>query len=81
MSMSVNVSEAKTHLSQLLERVAAGEHIVIARAGRPIADLVPHQAKRVVIGGLKGQLSYDDEALSAIDPVIQHMFYGTNVTS
>lgn len=36
----VNVHDAKTHLSQLLERVAAGEEIVIARAGRPVARLV-----------------------------------------
>lgn len=40
MTASVNVYEAKTHLSQLLDRAAAGEEIVIARAGRPIARLV-----------------------------------------
>jgi prevent-host-death family protein len=39
---SVNVHEAKTHLSRLLERVEAGEEVVIARAGRPIARLVPY---------------------------------------
>jgi len=38
---SINVYEAKTRLSQLLDRVAAGEEIIIARAGRPIARLVP----------------------------------------
>ncbi len=37
----VNIHEAKTHLSRLLDRVAAGEEIVIARAGRPVARLVP----------------------------------------
>ena len=37
----VNVYEAKTHLSRLLERVAAGEEIVIAKSGRPVARLVP----------------------------------------
>ncbi len=37
----INVYEAKTHLSQLLDRVAQGEEIVIARAGRPVARLVP----------------------------------------
>jgi prevent-host-death family protein len=35
------VYEAKTHLSQLLDRAAAGEEIIIARAGRPVARLVP----------------------------------------
>jgi prevent-host-death family protein len=40
MPESVNVYEAKTHLSQLIDRAAAGEEIVIARAGRPVARLV-----------------------------------------
>jgi prevent-host-death family protein len=37
----VGVHEAKTHLSRLLRRVAAGEEVVIARGGRPVARLVP----------------------------------------
>jgi prevent-host-death family protein len=37
----VNVHEAKTHLSRLLERVHAGEEIIIAKAGKPFARLVP----------------------------------------
>jgi len=37
----VNIHEAKTHLSRLLERVQAGEEVTIAKAGRPIARLVP----------------------------------------
>ena len=41
----MNVHEAKTHLSRLLERVEDGEEIVIARAGRPIARLVPYQPR------------------------------------
>ena len=38
----VNIHEAKTHLSRLVERVEAGEEVVIARAGRPVARLVPY---------------------------------------
>ena len=38
---TVNVHEAKTHLSRLLERVRAGEEIVISKAGKPCARLVP----------------------------------------
>jgi prevent-host-death family protein len=38
---TVNVHEAKTHFSKLLERVQAGEEVVIARAGNPVARLVP----------------------------------------
>ena len=43
----VNVHEAKTHLSRLLLRVAAGETIVIARSGRPVARLVPFSAEQM----------------------------------
>ena len=41
MATIVNVHEAKTHLSKLLERVHAGEEIVLAKAGKPYARLVP----------------------------------------
>ena len=40
--MMVNVHEAKTQLSRLLERVAAGEEVIIGKAGRPVARLVPY---------------------------------------
>lgn len=39
--MTVNVHEAKTHLSRLLEAVEQGEDVVIARSGKPVARLVP----------------------------------------
>lgn len=56
----VNVYEAKTHLSKLLERVEAGEEIVIARNGRPVARLVPTQRERSprVPGSLRGKVWY-----------------------
>jgi prevent-host-death family protein len=41
--MIVNIHEAKTHLSSLIQRVLAREEVVIARAGRPVARLVPYQ--------------------------------------
>jgi prevent-host-death family protein len=41
--MLINVHEAKTHLSRLLERVAQGEEIVIGKAGKPVAKLVPYR--------------------------------------
>ena len=73
--MTVNIHEAKTHLSRLLEQVAAGERVVISKAGTPVADLVPHRAATVAFGGLKGEIAYTDDAF-AIDPDIQEMFYG-----
>lgn len=54
----VNVHAAKTNLSRLLERAEAGEEIVIGRAGKPIAKLVPYVAlpRRRIFGRLKGQV-------------------------
>ena len=54
----VNVYEAKTHLSQLLDRVARGEEIVIARAGRPVARLVPvtGRSERRIPGGWRDKV-------------------------
>jgi prevent-host-death family protein len=49
--MEVNIHEAKTHLSKLLQRVADGEEVVIAKAGKPLARLVavaPPQAPRKI---------------------------------
>jgi prevent-host-death family protein len=75
MTVNVNIHEAKTHLSRLLEQVAAGERVVISKAGTPIADLVPHQAEAVTFGGMKGEVVYSDQAFG-LDPDIQQMFYG-----
>jgi len=41
-----NVHAAKTHLSRLIEQAAAGEEIVIAKAGKPVARLVPFEPRR-----------------------------------
>jgi prevent-host-death family protein len=75
MTVNVNIHEAKTHLSRLLEQVAAGERVVISKAGTPIADLVPHQAATVTFGALKGEIAYSDQAFD-LDPDIQQLFYG-----
>jgi prevent-host-death family protein len=46
MADTVNIHNAKTHLSRLIERVEGGDEIVIARAGRPVARLVPYRPRR-----------------------------------
>ena len=46
MDKPINIHEAKTHLSRLVERVESGEEITLARAGRPVARLVPYRARR-----------------------------------
>lgn len=43
---TVNIHDAKTHLSRLLEQVAAGGEVIISRAGKPIARLVPLESAR-----------------------------------
>lgn len=55
---TVNIHEAKTHLSKLVERVEAGEEIVIARHGRPVAKLVSlgQAARPRQFGVLKGKM-------------------------
>ena len=59
MAGTVNIHEAKTHFSKLLARVSAGEEIVIARAGKPVARLVPIEQpalKKRVPGIDKGKI-------------------------
>ncbi len=53
---SVNIHRAKTHLSRLLDRVAAGEEIIIARNGKPVAKLVPVRREPRRPGRLKGRI-------------------------
>jgi prevent-host-death family protein len=61
--ISVNVHEAKTHLSRLLERVAAGEEILISKAGKPMAKLTPLSKPQVnrVPGLDKGAIEIPDD--------------------
>lgn len=57
---TVNVHEAKTHLSRLLERVERGERIVIARAGRPVAILQAIEAPAQRMPGHDRVVIHDD---------------------
>lgn len=58
----VNIHEAKTHLSRLLMRVEQGEEIVIARAGKPIARLVPVEPKpQRILGRDEGLFEVPDD--------------------
>ena len=59
---TLNLYEAKTQLSKLVDRAAAGEEIVIAKAGKPMARLVPLQQRRPRKSGfLKGQIWIADD--------------------
>jgi prevent-host-death family protein len=73
----VNVHEAKTHFSKLLERVAGGEEIVIAKSGKPVARLVPiaEPPKPRKLGGFEGQIWIADD-FDAPDPDLEALFEG-----
>lgn len=71
-----NIHEAKTHLSRLVERAAAGEEIVIGKAGKPVARLVPYQpvrAKRKP-GAWKGKVRISP-SFDKPDPELESLFY------
>jgi prevent-host-death family protein len=61
MSVTVNVHEAKTHFSRLLEQAHAGQEIILAKAGKPYARLVPlaPERGRRQPGRLRGQVSQE----------------------
>lgn len=75
--MEVNVHEAKTHLSKLLERVALGEEIVIAKAGKPVARLVAigAQPKKRILGSAKGEFVVPDDFNDPLPKEVEDLFY------
>ncbi len=69
MAVEVNIAEAKAKLSSLLDRALAGEEIVIARAGKPLARLVPvkHPIRRKP-GAWRGWKISNEALLEPMDP-------------
>lgn len=76
--MEVNIHQAKTHLSRLLQRVAAGEEITIARAGVPIARLVAVEPKNKIrpLGFARGQVWVADDFDAPLPDDLLKAFYG-----
>ncbi len=74
----VNIHNAKTHLSRLLERAGAGEEIVIAKSGKPIAKLVPLQPSRQERrkGLMKGKIKIGKDFDHPLPGEIQTEFEG-----
>ena len=72
-----NIHQAKTHLSRLVEAAAAGEEIVIAKAGKPMAKLVAVSAAGGVrvLGRLAGAV-HESADCWAPDPELEALFYG-----
>jgi prevent-host-death family protein len=78
MSTIVNVHQAKTHLSRLLDEVAAGAEVIIAKAGKPVARLVPLEpvVRRKKLGLLQGRISVPDDFDAPLPPEILRDFEG-----
>jgi len=77
--MEVNIHEAKTHLSRLLQRVAAGEEVTIARAGVPVARLVavkPKPNKVRPLGMDRGRIWIADDFDAPLPDDLLKAFYG-----
>ena len=74
---TVNIHEAKTHLSRLIEEVAAGGEVVIAKNGVPRARLVPlERGRKVRFGVLKGKIRYPDDVDKPLPARVLALFEG-----
>jgi prevent-host-death family protein len=74
MATIVNMHEAKSTLSKLVEKVAAGEEVVIAKAGKPVARLVKYDREPRKLGGWEGKVWMADD-MDAVDDEIAALFY------
>jgi len=74
--MIVNISDAKTNLSKLVDMVYHGEKVVIAKNNLPLVDLVPHKPEgKRELGLLQGEFTVPDDFTDE-DSEINEMFYG-----
>ena len=73
-----NIHDAKTNLSRIVDDVAAGAEVVIAKAGKPMARLVPIEApiKSKKLGLLKGKIKIADDFNAPLDDATLGLFEG-----
>jgi prevent-host-death family protein len=78
MAITVNIHEAKTHLSRLVEEVAAGAEVIITKAGKPIARLTPISApvRKKRLGLLKGRIKVPEDFNAPLDEATLAAFEG-----
>lgn len=74
----VNIHEAKTHLSRLVDEVAGGAEIIIAKAGKPLARLTPitPRVREKKLGLLKGKVEVPDDFNAPVDAELIAQFEG-----
>jgi len=77
MIKQVNIHEAKTHLSQILQEVEGGQEIIISRSGQPVARLVPATKKkhRRLPGSAKGKVHISPDFDDPLSPEMLKSFY------
>jgi prevent-host-death family protein len=75
---TINIHEAKTHLSRLVEEASEGEEIVIAKAGKPVARLVPVKkpSRRRKLGVLAGKFAVPSDFDAPLPEEVIEMFEG-----
>lgn len=73
---TINIHEAKTHLSRFVDRAAGGEEIIIAKAGKPMAKLVPllDTSSRRNLGMFKGKLNVPDDFDAPLSDEVVKLF-------
>ncbi len=78
MTEIINIHEAKTHLSRIVEQVAAGGEVIIAKAGKPMARLtsLSSEARPKRLGLLSGRLIVPDDFNEALDETALAAFEG-----
>jgi prevent-host-death family protein len=78
MTTIVNIHEAKTHLSRLIEEVAAGAEIIIAKAGKPVARLAPvvTPVRKKQLGLLQGKIKVAEDFNAPLDDITLAAFEG-----
>jgi prevent-host-death family protein len=81
--MEVNIHQAKTHLSKLLRRTMEGEEIIIARAGVPIARLVPVEPEKAPfpLGIDKGKFEVPEDFNDPLPPELLAEFHADNLST
>lgn len=79
--LTINIHEAKTHLSRFIEKAAAGEEIIIAKAGKPVAKLVPlhSQPSARSPGIFKGKLNVPEDFDAALPEDVMMQFQNTAI--
>jgi prevent-host-death family protein len=75
---TVNIHEAKTHLSRLVDKAARGEPFIIAKAGKPLVKVTALETDKPKrrMGFMKGQISVPKDFDTMMSAEIEEMFYG-----